>query len=62
VRIGSTFRKPWTESTPSVFEFMTAVREAGVDVPAVVGQDEQGRQVIEFIPGRLAWSEVLLAS
>ncbi|UWX95968.1 phosphotransferase [Arthrobacter zhaoxinii] len=54
VRVGSTVRKPWTESTPSVFEFMTAVREAGVDVPAVIGEDEQGRQVIEFIPGQLA--------
>jgi Ser/Thr protein kinase RdoA (MazF antagonist) len=33
---------------------MTAVREAGVDVPAVFGQDEHGRQVTEFVPGRLA--------
>src|SRR5665213_1211086 len=54
VRIGSTVRKPWMDSTPSVFEFMTAVRKAGVDVPAVLGQDEQGRQITEFIPGRLA--------
>lgn len=54
VRVGSTVRKPWTKATPSVLEFMTAIREAGVDVPAVLGQDEQGRQVTEFIPGRLA--------
>lgn len=54
VRIGSTVRKPWADSTPSVFEFMTAVREAGVDVPAVIGRDEQGRQVTEFVAGRLA--------
>ena len=54
VRIGSTVRKPWTDSTPSVFGFMTAVREAGVDLPAVIGRDEQGRQVTEFVPGRLA--------
>lgn len=33
---------------------MTAVRSAGVDVPAVFGRDDQGRQVTEFIPGRLA--------
>ncbi len=33
---------------------MTAVRDAGVDVPAVIGPDEQGRQVTEFVPGRLA--------
>ncbi|WP_284755262.1 phosphotransferase [Arthrobacter sp. efr-133-R2A-120] len=53
VRIGSTVRKSWMDSTPSVFEFMTAVRKAGVDVPAVLGQDEHGRQITEFIPGRL---------
>lgn len=54
VRVGSTVRKPWTDATPSVLAFMTAVREAGVEVPAVLCQDEKGRQVTEFIPGRLA--------
>ncbi|WDF35249.1 phosphotransferase (plasmid) [Arthrobacter agilis] len=54
VRIGSTVRKPWTVSTPHVLGFMQFVREAGVDVPAALGQDEQGRQIIEFVPGRLA--------
>lgn len=54
VRVGSTVRKPWAESTPSVFEYMTALREAGVDVPAAMGRDEAGRQVLEFVPGRLA--------
>jgi len=54
VRVGSTVRKPWTDATPSVLDFMTAVRAAGVDVPAVLGKDELGRQVTEFIPGRLA--------
>ncbi|MCB5273711.1 hypothetical protein BJG92_01235 [Arthrobacter sp. SO5] len=54
VRVGSTVRKPWTKATRSVLAFMTAVREAGVDVPTALGQDEQGRQVTEFIPGRLA--------
>jgi tRNA A-37 threonylcarbamoyl transferase component Bud32 len=54
VRVGSTVRKLWTDATPGVLAFMTAVREAGVDVPSVHGQDEQGRQVTEFIPGRLA--------
>ena len=54
VRVGSTVRKPWTDATPNVLAFMTAVRAAGVDVPAALGQDAQGRQVTEFIPGRLA--------
>ncbi len=54
VRAGDTVRKPWTDSTPSVLDFMTAVRDAGVDVPAALGKDELGRQVIEFVPGQLA--------
>lgn len=54
VRVGSTVRKPWTESTPSVLAFMAAVRDNGVDIPAVFDPDDQGRQVLEFIPGQLA--------
>ena len=54
MRVGATVRKPWTNATPSVFEYMTTLREAGIDLPAVFGRDEQGRQVIEFIPGQLA--------
>jgi Ser/Thr protein kinase RdoA (MazF antagonist) len=54
VRVGSTVRKPWTANTAAVVEFMTAVRTAGVDVPATLGRDDQGRQIIEFVPGRLA--------
>lgn len=51
VRVGSTVRKPWTNATPSVIEFMSSLRAAGLDVPAALGRDEQGRQIIEFIPG-----------
>ena len=54
VRLGSTVRKSWTACTPSVFDYMTALRAAGVDVPAVVGRDDKGRQVTEFVSGRLA--------
>jgi len=54
VRVGSTVRKPWTGSSESVHAFMDAVRAHGVDVPAPLGRDERGRQVIEFVPGQLA--------
>lgn len=54
VRVGSTVRKPYTGSTPHVVRFMSAVREAGVDVPGVFGRDSRGRQIFEYIPGRLA--------
>jgi hypothetical protein len=33
---------------------MGALRSAGVDVPEVLGRDEQGRQVLELVPGALA--------
>ncbi|WP_235038039.1 phosphotransferase [Microbacterium sp. 18062] len=54
VRVGSTVRKPWHRSTPSVADFMAAVRASGVDVPSVQGRDEHGRQIIEYVPGTLA--------
>lgn len=54
VRIGETVRKPWTAATPSVISFVEAVRASGVDAPAPMGRDEKGRQIQEFVPGRLA--------
>lgn len=54
VRLGDTVRKPWGPTTPAVHELMAAVAAAGVEVPAVLGRDEQGRQILEFIPGALA--------
>ena len=33
---------------------MDVIRVAGVDVPVTFERDEQGRRVIEFIPGRIA--------
>ncbi len=60
VRVGRTVRKPWTAATPAVLNFMAAVHQAGVDVPAALGRDEQGRQVTEFIPGRLALGSAAL--
>ncbi len=54
VRIGDTVRKLWTAATPSVISYVEAIRAAGVDAPAPMGCDEMGRQIQEFIPGRLA--------
>lgn len=48
-----TVRKAWTPATPHVIAYMATVREAGVDVPAHRGRDEQGRQVLEYVPGGL---------
>jgi hypothetical protein len=52
VRIGDTVRKPWLPSTPAVHAFMTYLRDSGFEaVPAVLGRDDEGRQVLEYVPG-----------
>lgn len=58
VRIGDTVRKPWTAAPPSVVSFVQHLRESGVDAPAPLGRDAEGRQVQEFVPGRLAMETV----
>ncbi|WP_433717226.1 phosphotransferase enzyme family protein [Actinoplanes sp. CA-051413] len=53
VRSGSTVRKPWTPATPFVHAFLRHLHAKGVaGVSAVLGRDEQGRQVLEFVPGQ----------
>lgn len=54
VRLGSTVRKPVTPSTSAVQSFLTHLRAAGFEAaPEVFGLDEQGRQVLEYVPGPL---------
>lgn len=54
VKAGDTVRKLWTAATPDVHAFMAHVRDRGVDVPSVRGRDDGARQIIEYVPGRLA--------
>ncbi|HEX7350316.1 phosphotransferase [Brachybacterium sp.] len=51
VRVGDTVRKPWEPTTSAVHELMRRLAAAGVEVPAPLGRDEQGRQILEFVPG-----------
>ncbi len=54
VRLGSTVRKPATPSTSSVHSFLRHLRGAGFEAaPEVIGLDEQGRQILEYVPGPL---------
>jgi Ser/Thr protein kinase RdoA (MazF antagonist) len=54
VRIGDTVRKPWLPSTDRTVGYMLALRERGIDIPAPRGRDDEGRLVLDFIPGDLA--------
>jgi hypothetical protein len=52
VRIGDTVRKPWLPSTPAVHAFMQHLHAGGFEaVPEVLGQDDEGRQILEYVPG-----------
>ena len=55
VRIGTTVRKPVSKATAAVEALLDHLAAAGFDAaPRSLGRDEQGRQVLEFIPGTMA--------
>lgn len=54
VRIGDTVRKPWLPTSGRTVEYLQALRAKGIDVPEVHGRDDQGRLVLEHVPGQLA--------
>jgi hypothetical protein len=51
VRVGDTVRRragPWT---PAVHALLRHLEQAGFEAPRVRGIDEQGREILEYIPG-----------
>ena len=55
VRIGATVRKPVTSATPAVEALLAYLSEVGfAGAPRHHGRDEQGRQVLEYVPGNTA--------
>lgn len=55
VRIGDTVRKPATAATPAIAAFLAHLDAAGfAGAPRTLGIDEQGRHVVEFVPGEIA--------
>jgi Phosphotransferase enzyme family len=69
VRVGDTVRRaagPWT---PTIHALLRHIRSAGFDaVPEPLGLDDQGREIISFLPGRVGtyplaefmWSDAML--
>jgi Ser/Thr protein kinase RdoA (MazF antagonist) len=51
-RVGDTARRPYQRWTPGVHVFLGFMRDAGVtEVPFPYGIDEDGREVVEWLPG-----------
>jgi hypothetical protein len=54
VRIGDTVRKPWLPTTERTVAYMLTLGDRGIDLPRPHGRDDQGRLILDFIPGVLA--------
>jgi hypothetical protein len=53
VRIGDTVRRPSGPWTPAVHGLLDHLAEAGLPgVPRVLGFDDQGREILDYLPGR----------
>ncbi|RPF38680.1 phosphotransferase enzyme family protein [Streptomyces sp. TLI_185] len=58
VRIGDTVRRPAGPWTPAVHALLTHLHEAGFHAaPRPLGIDDQGREVLTFVPGRVIWPD-----
>jgi Phosphotransferase enzyme family len=58
VRVGDTVRRPAGPWTPAVHALLAHLREAGFHAaPRVLGLDDRGREVLEFVPGATIWPD-----
>lgn len=58
VRIGNTVRRPAGPWTPAVHALLRHLHEVGfAGAPFPLGVDEQGREVLTFIPGVVPWPD-----
>lgn len=58
VRVGDTVRRPAGPWTPAVQALLGYLAEVGFrGAPRPYGLDEQGREVLEFVPGDVAWPD-----
>lgn len=58
VRVGDTVRRPAGPHTPAVHALLSYLHGAGFEgAPRPLGIDEQGREVLSFIPGTVPWPD-----
>jgi Ser/Thr protein kinase RdoA (MazF antagonist) len=63
VRIGATVRKPVVPATPAVEALLEHLRISAFDgAPRTWGRDEQGRQILEYVPGEIALGQPPLST
>ncbi|QTZ93716.1 aminoglycoside phosphotransferase family protein [Streptomyces auratus] len=56
VRVGDTVRRPVGPWTPAVHALLTHLHEVGFRAaPRPLGIDEQGREVLTYVPGEVVW-------
>jgi Phosphotransferase enzyme family len=59
VRIGGVVHKPASPWTPTVHALLRHLERAGVDgIPRALGFDEQGRQMLSYLPGEVIGDRV----
>ncbi|MEO7261839.1 MAG: phosphotransferase [Jatrophihabitantaceae bacterium] len=55
VRVGDTVHRPQTRASAAVHALLLHLEQVGFDgAPRYLGQDEQGREVLNYLPGRAA--------
>lgn len=58
VRVGDTVRRPSGPWTPTVHALLTHLYEVGYRAaPRPLGIDDQGREVLTFVPGNVVWPD-----
>ena len=59
MRIDDTVRRPTGPWTTTIHALLRHLEAAGFDgAPRVFGTDEQGREILEYLPGAMAWPEM----
>jgi aminoglycoside phosphotransferase (APT) family kinase protein len=53
VRVGDAVHRPSAPWSPAMRQLLTALHDAGLPVPAWRGTDEQGRDVLDYLPGEV---------
>ena len=56
VRVGTTVRRPMGPWSPAVHSLLRHLEGVGFDgAPRLLGVDEHGREILEFVEGEMAW-------